>query len=251
MFCLASTNKKRPNNLVIGRSFDRALLDMVELGIERYKSLCDYSSAAKKRVGSKPMMLFVGDLWEHDEDCVKLKNLLIDLYKGDPVSKLMHSGLDHIIVFTTAGGGDDNNNNDTKPLIHQRTYFCKLKKNPRGGNAPYPLLQPCGPDMDFRMRRIQMAEPDLWKASLQQPQSAPGKSKKIKNQSTNLFGERIGRLHLERQIIDKMGGRKIKALRRADKLEKEADRAAVESELDREKGESNKEFEQTYGYQEE
>lgn len=121
---LASTNKKRPNNLVIARTFDRQLLDMVELGILRYKSLNDYGgNVPKKRIGSKPMMLFVGDLWEHDGNCSKLQNIFIDLYKGDPVNKLMISGLDHIIVFTAALSPDD------KPIIFQRTYFCKLVSN--------------------------------------------------------------------------------------------------------------------------
>lgn len=62
MFALASHNKKRPNNLCIGRTFDRRILDIVEIGIERYKSLLDYKGCPKKRVGSKPMMLFVGDV---------------------------------------------------------------------------------------------------------------------------------------------------------------------------------------------
>jgi ribosome production factor 2 len=62
MFALASHNKKRPNNLCIGRMFDRHILDIVELGVERYKSLMDYKGCPKKRVGSKPMMLFVGDV---------------------------------------------------------------------------------------------------------------------------------------------------------------------------------------------
>lgn len=246
VFCLASTNKKRPNNLTIGRTFDRQILDMVELGIVRYKSLGDYASAPKKRIGSKPMMLFVGDLWQHDSACTKLQNLLIDLYKGDPVQKIFASGFDHIMVFTSSLGPND------KPLINQRTYFCKLKKNPNGGGVnktPLPLLTPCGPDMDFEVRRSQMAAPDLWKASLKQPQGI--RKKKVKNQSTNMFGERIGRLHLERQEIDKMGGKKVKALKRAEKIVALEEKAALEKELGEEKDTMGQEFKQTYGFAEE
>ena len=61
LFALASTNKKRPNNLVLGRTFDHQILDMVEVGVLRFKSIHDYGgSVPKKRIGSKPMMLFLG-----------------------------------------------------------------------------------------------------------------------------------------------------------------------------------------------
>ena len=244
VFCIASTNKKRPNNLTIGRTFDSQVLDMAELGILRYKSLSDYGGTVpKKRVGSKPMILFCGDLWQHHGDCIKLQNMLIDVHKGDPSKKVCSAGLDHIIVFTSALGPDDT------PLIHQRTYHCKLKKNPRGGTVPVPFLTPCGPDMDFVVRRIQMAAPDLWKAALKQPQGI--KKKKAKNQSTNIFGERIGRLHLEKQDLDARQGKKVKALRRAEKATAEAEKQALESELANEKQELGQEFKQMFGFEEE
>lgn len=244
LFAMASHNKKRPNNLVLGRTFDHQVLDMMELGVLRYKSLADYGgSVIKKRVGSKPLLLFQGDVWQHDATLGKLQNFLIDFYRGDPVDKLVASGLDHIIVFSIADSPH------SKPLVHQRTYFCKLKKNPNGTKTPVPYLESCGPDMDFEVRRTQFADSDLWKASLKQPQAA--KKKKVKNQTTNVFGETVGRLHLERQHIDKMGGRKAKALRRAEKMEAEEERAAVEGELERETSAMRMEFKQTYGFEQE
>jgi len=42
----ASHSKKRPHNLVIGRMFDFHLYDMVELGVERMKSIKDLKGAA-------------------------------------------------------------------------------------------------------------------------------------------------------------------------------------------------------------
>ena len=38
-FCLASHSKKRPHNLTLGRFFDRRLLDLLELGVERFRPL--------------------------------------------------------------------------------------------------------------------------------------------------------------------------------------------------------------------
>ena len=250
LFALASHNKKRPNNLVLGRTFDRQILDMVELGVSYYKSLKDYGGAPKKRIGSKPMMLFVGDRWHLDHEYRKLQNLLLDFYRGDPVEKIVMSGLDHIMVFTiTDGIAVPGLDGDPVPIVHQRTYYTKLKKDPSGGKTPVPHLTSSGPDMDFRIRRTQYASPDVWKASMKQPVSLKKKAKK--NQTTNMFGETIGRLHLERQDIDKRQGRKSKALRIAGKIEAEEEKAALEGELNRERGEMDDEFKQTYGFAEE
>ena len=164
MFAMASHNKKRPNNLILGRTFNRALLDMAELGITYYKSIADYKLAPKKRTGSKPMMYFCGDMWDNASDFMKLRNLLIDVFKGDPISKLILSGLDHLITFTVSeqpSQTSSNPNIQTKyrhsnTVVHIRTYFVKLKKNPNGetGSAPVPFLEPCGPDMDFQVNYI-------------------------------------------------------------------------------------------------
>ena len=246
LFAMASTNKKRPNNLVMGRTFDHQVLDMVEVGILRFKSIHDYGGTVpKKRIGSKPLMLFMGDLWQQDTNCQKMQNLLIDFYRGDVVDKLVVSGVDHVIMFVAT-----QDPKTSQLIIQQRTYFCKLKKNPNDGasKTPVPLLTPCGPDLTMQIRRTQFASPDLWKASLKQPQAL--KKKKVKNHTTNVFGETIGRLHLEKQNVEKMTGRKSKALRRAEKTAADDEKVALEEELGREKEVMGKEFEQTYGFKE-
>lgn len=245
LFALASTNKKRPNNLVLGRTFDHQILDMVEVGVLRYKSIQDYGgSVPKKRIGSKPMMMFLGDLWQQDSSCQKMQNLLIDFYRGDIVDKVVISGLDHFMMFAAAQHPKTN-----QLVIHQHTYFMKLKKDPNNPTSkiPVPLLIPCGPDMTMAIRRTQFAAPDLWKASIKQPQAL--KKKKVKNHTTNVFGETIGRLHLEKQVVEKMGGRKVKALRRAEKAAAQEEREALEAELGREKEVMGQEFKQTFGFE--
>lgn len=243
LFAVASHNKKRPNNLCIGRTFDRKILDMIELGILKYKAIKD-TVGPKKRVGSKPMMLFVGDRWHLSHEYKRLQNLLIDFYRGDPVQNIVLSGLDHIMVFTCAE--DPTAGPEAKPIIHQRVYYCKLKKNPNGGRAPLPYLTPSGPDMDFIVRRTQLATPDVWKVAIQQPSAS--KKKKAKNKTTNLFGESIGRLHLEKQNIDKIGGKKAKALRNAEKMAKDEEKAILDTELDREMSHDNADMQRTFGF---
>ena len=42
LFCFGSHNKKRPNNLIFGRSFDDHILDIFEVGVKKYQSLMDF-----------------------------------------------------------------------------------------------------------------------------------------------------------------------------------------------------------------
>jgi len=93
LFAMATHNKKRPNNLVIGRTFDRQLLDSAELGVTYFKSMQEYGGGvAKKRVGSKPLLLFQGDVWQRSTDYRNLQNLLTDFYRGEVVDKLVATG---------------------------------------------------------------------------------------------------------------------------------------------------------------
>ena len=97
LVCLGSHNKKRPHNLVLGRTFDFKLLDMLELGVrhtrtrrpcsssatqppaaadfcgpstqvENYKPLREFGKViAGAAAGSKPCLVFLGELFETDE----------------------------------------------------------------------------------------------------------------------------------------------------------------------------------------
>eukprot|EP00522_Entomoneis_paludosa_P007391 CAMPEP_0172455108 /NCGR_PEP_ID=MMETSP1065-20121228/11898_1 /TAXON_ID=265537 /ORGANISM="Amphiprora paludosa, Strain CCMP125" /LENGTH=358 /DNA_ID=CAMNT_0013207563 /DNA_START=28 /DNA_END=1104 /DNA_ORIENTATION=+ len=249
LFAMASTNKKRPNNLVMGRTFDHSILDMCEFGVLRFKSCLagqDYpGTVPKKRIGSKPMLLFCGDLWQQKAmtgtttgqvDYPSLQNLLIDFYRGDVVDKLVPTGLDHVICFTLAAAPSSSNNNTPTVLLHQRTYFCQLKKDPHNAasNTPVPWLENCGPDLDLVIRRTQWASPDLAVAARKVPESIHKAARKKKNQSTTLFGETVGRLHMSKQDLEHMGGRKVKALRRHEKMEKQAEQQAIEQDLEHE-----------------
>jgi ribosome production factor 2 len=46
LFVLCTHSKKRPHNLTLGRFYDYQLYDMLELGVEQFKSLQSFGSAA-------------------------------------------------------------------------------------------------------------------------------------------------------------------------------------------------------------
>jgi Brix domain len=53
LFCLGNHNKKRPNNLVLGRMFSAQLLDMIELGVTRHVPVGQHPGASLVQAGVK------------------------------------------------------------------------------------------------------------------------------------------------------------------------------------------------------
>ena len=77
LFCLGTHTKKRPDNLIFGRMFDGHLLDMYEFGVgELFQPIENFDANNKKRMGSKPVIVFNGDQWESDSTFKKIGNLL-------------------------------------------------------------------------------------------------------------------------------------------------------------------------------
>ncbi|OXB73982.1 UNVERIFIED_CONTAM: hypothetical protein H355_008841 [Colinus virginianus] len=138
LFLFGSHNKKRPNNLIVGRMFDYHVLDMIELGIENFVSLNDIKNN-KCPEGTKPMLIFAGDMFDLNEEYRRLKSLLID-----------------VLIYPTI-----------KVL---------LKKS--GCRIPRIELEDIGPSLDLVIRRTHLASDDLYKLSLKQPKALKPKKKK-------------------------------------------------------------------------
>ncbi|KAL7889118.1 hypothetical protein AOLI_G00040920 [Acnodon oligacanthus] len=198
LFLFGSHNKKRPNNLVFGRLFDFHVLDMFELGIEKFKSLKDVKNE-KCSEGTKPMLVFAGELFDTDNELVRLRNALTDFFRGPAVPAVRLAGLEHILHFTAADG-----------KIYMRSYRVLLKKS--GCRTPRIELEEIGPSFDFVLRRTHLASDDLYKTAHRQPKAL--KPKKKKNVSHDAFGTKFGRLHMQRQDLDKLQTRKMKGLRK-------------------------------------
>lgn len=99
LFMMALHNKKRPHSLVMGRMYEHTLLDMMEFGIENYKSLKDFK-IAKISVGLKPILIFNGELFENNYEYGRIKNLLVDMFQREVVEKIRLQGLEHVLSFT-------------------------------------------------------------------------------------------------------------------------------------------------------
>lgn len=197
LFGFCSHNKKRPNNIILGRLFDYHLLDMIELGIEQFKSLAEIKSS-KVMTGTKPCMVFSGELWSQNEEYVRCKSLLTDFFKGEEVEQVLLTGFEHALTFTAADG-----------KIFFRSYKILMKKS--GSKTPHIELEEIGPSADLVIRRTKLASADLFKTACRIP--AQAKPKKVKNITKDVFGSKLGRIHMPRQDFKKLNVKRGRALR--------------------------------------
>jgi len=198
LFMFGSNSKKRPDNLVIGRLYDYHLLDMVELGIDKFKTMSEFG-ASSCAVGTKPCLMFSGLPFEEDKDHKRLKSMLIDFFRGPVVKSVRLQGIEHVLTFTAAEG-----------KIYMRSYRILLKKS--GSRTPRVELDEMGPSLDLVLRRTKIASDDLFKRACRTPKAT--KTKKVKNKSRNALGTEHGRIHMTKQDLGQLQTRKLKGLKK-------------------------------------
>jgi ribosome production factor 2 len=77
--------------------------------------------------------------------------------------------------------------------------------------VPRVELTEMGPSFELKLRRSIVADDDVRKEALRIP--AQLFERKRKNVTTNVFGEKIGRIHMPRQELSSMQIKKVKALK--------------------------------------
>lgn len=204
LFAFGSHNKKRPDNLVIGRTYDYQILDMCEFAVSNFAGLKDFSKAKKPQGHGRPLMLFDGDAFEHSEEMGKVKSLLFDFFRSHTVDKINLAGLDHVIKCTATTDG--------KVLL--RSYALSLKKAKDGDKSmPRAHLELTGPCFDLKVRRTQWASAELAKQALRRPKHAHYKPKSIKSVRPDGMGDQVAKLHFQKQDLSKMANRRFKAFK--------------------------------------
>ncbi|CAK9290792.1 unnamed protein product [Gordionus sp. m RMFG-2023] len=197
LFFMGTHSKKRPNNLIIGRMFDFHVLDIYEFGMQNYVPLKDFQKS-KIMEGSKPALIFNGLRFDSDPTFKRLKNLLIDVFRGPQIDALAINGIEHVISFTLCEDID---------LISFRSF--KLIK--AGNNEPGDqCLDEIGPRMDMMYKRSNIASEELFKKSIKLPKQL--KVKKTKNISYDEEGTKFARIHMKPQNLGGLKSRKIKGL---------------------------------------
>ncbi|KAF8398986.1 hypothetical protein HHK36_014851 [Tetracentron sinense] len=96
-----------------------------------------YDKKLAPRVGSKPFFAFIGEGFQNAEELKHLKEVLLDLFRGEVVENLNLAGVDHVYVCTA--------------VPSNRVFFthCALRLKRSGTVVPRMELVEVGPSMDL------------------------------------------------------------------------------------------------------
>lgn len=197
LFAFGSHTKKRPNNLILGRTYNYQVLDMVEFGIENYHPLDEFKTS-KVSLNSKPVILVSGQAFTEREEYKRIQNLFVDIFSAHKHVKMNVNSVEHVIYLIA---------NEDKILF--RSYKIVYKRS--GVQSPRVELEEIGPRFDMNVRRQRLASKDLFKKACFQPFSL--KPRKEKNMEKTSLGHKLGRVHMDRQDYSKLSTRKFKGLR--------------------------------------
>lgn len=100
MFCFVSHSKKRPNNVVLGRTFDHKVLDMVELGLKEFKSTEEFEKELHIPLHTRPLLMFNGDVFGYNGIHMRLHNLLTDFFTENEKTDGIESSNDLNLIIS-------------------------------------------------------------------------------------------------------------------------------------------------------
>ena len=100
---------------------------------------------------------------------------------------------------------------DDKPKVHLRVYLIKTKRS--GQKLPRVEVEEMGPRMDFRVGRIKEPEEAMLKEAMRRARTSAERPKK--NITTDIMGDKMGRIHLGKQDLKELQTRKMKGLKRS------------------------------------
>lgn len=185
----------------------------------------------KCAVGLKPMLLFSGTPFESPipNEYTMAKSFFTDFFKGEPAEKVDVEGLQYLVSIAAR---DTVDGEEAKPKIHLRVYLIKTKKS--GQKLPRVEVEEMGPRMDFRVGRMKDAEEAMLKEAMRKARTTLERPKK--NISTDIVGDKVGRIHLGKQDLGELQTRKMKGLKRTrDSLIVDAEDIEMKEEVEAKK----------------
>ncbi|ESZ93753.1 Brix domain-containing protein-like protein [Sclerotinia borealis F-4128] len=211
LLVFGSSSKKRPHSITFSRMFNYKVLDLLELNLDAdsYRSLSQFKNK-KCAVGLKPLILFSGTPFESPvtDEYTLAKSMFLDFFKGEPADKVDVEGLQYIVSISARDSVDGE---EAKPKIHLRVYLIRTKKS--GQKLPRVEVEEMGPRMDFRVGRVQEADESIMKEAMRRARGSAERPKK--NITTDIVGDKMGRIHLGKQDLKELQTRKMKGLKRS------------------------------------
>lgn len=208
---------------------------MLELYLdgETFRTLAQFKNQ-KCAVGLKPLLCFSGTPFESPvaNEYTLAKSFFTDFFKGEPADKIDVEGLQYMVCISAR---DEVDGEEARPKIHLRVYLIKTKKS--GQKLPRVEVEEMGPRMDFRVGRMREADESMMKEALRKAKGSAERPKK--NITTDVIGDKIGRIHLGKQDLQNLQTRKMKGLKRG-RDEKEAEAMEDDDDEISSEGESKK-----------
>jgi ribosome production factor 2 len=183
LFVFFSHNKRRPNNVIFGRLFNKHVMEMYEIGVLSFKLQPDLPGAHTLDHGAVPALLFEGDQW--DAELAQFRSVLIDFFVGDLKGHVDLFQVHHAIIFTVV---------DATILL--RHYAVEI-------TGDEPVLTLISPAFDWTVRRSMLPADDVMRSALIKPTV----DKKKKNITKDDLGRELGRVFVGRQNV---GGLRMK-----------------------------------------
>lgn len=184
---------------------------MLELYLEpdSFRTLAQFKNK-KCAVGLKPMLVFAGTPFESPipNEYTMAKSFFTDFFKGEPADKVDVEGLQYIVSISVRDSVDGE---EVKPKIHLRVYLIRTKRS--GQKLPRVEVEEMGPRMDFRVGRMKVPEEAMLKEALRRARTSAERPKK--NITTDIVGDKMGRIHLGKQDLKELQTRKMKGLKRS------------------------------------
>ena len=160
------------------------------------------------------------------------KSMLTDFFRGDVSDKIDVEGLRYCVVVTadepTASETTSDDDPASKPVLRLRLYTIRTKRS--GQKLPRVELEEHGPRMDFRLGRVQEPDAAMLKEAMRKAKTNEERTKK--NISTDIMGDKLGRIHTGKLDLSELQTRKMKGLKRErdqhDELDDEEETVVAE-----------------------
>jgi len=205
------------------------VLDMME-GIVQQDTARTLSQfgGAKCRVGTKPLLSFLGTQFDEDGGGSKFrlaKSMFIDFFRGGEAQEVDVEGLQWMISFTAA---EEVGEGDKKDTVYMRCWRLVTKRS--GQRLPRVEVEEMGPRIDFQIGRVREADEGILKEAQKRARTSEARTKK--NIETDIVGDKMGRIHLGKQDLDELQTRKMKGLKRSRNALAEDDGAEEAEDID-------------------
>eukprot|EP01069_Polyplicarium_translucidae_P007499 Polyplicarium_translucidae@DN3114_c1_g1_i4.p3 len=193
----------------MGRLFNHGLLDLFEFSVQNFRSMREFAiGKVAPQMGSKPLVICQGVNFEASDALIAVRNMFADFFCGPKAEKVNLKGVDRAVVVTairrkaaTDGSSFSNTRSTADFASHAfmvRNYAVSLRKSSTP-KLPRVELVEIGPCFDLIPDRFTLASADTWKEAMKDPPEVS--KKKEKNVTTNVVGERVGKIHVGHQAI--------------------------------------------------